>query len=355
MKPARFSDCSTSECLDFPSEWRTASTSSHSIDCQTDSELFQTADMDIQTGQSTNIYQEIVAGKSEGMSLLERFSKFSERSRDQWSEVIADGFISINGEVVTDPSRILHEEELVEYVNYKHHVYTQTLTASNSVSGGKFIAEEKEESEFGRMEKGSKDDFVGERGERDAILDTFLRRVLPTVEAALLENLSSSAFDGYELIEEPGSDVVSYWKTLSVDLEKRKVTYPDWSNAKYYSARVHSCSLTRNKERVYDIEFDDGGTLPGVREVAIPLLLPVLIHHFPIIYVFCTYVQEYIRILEDREASEDSRRRQQERRKQQAAVKLPEGIRVHAKVAGKSGAAKYLPGRITKVHKGRDN
>jgi hypothetical protein len=280
MKPARFSDCSTSECLDFPGEWRQATISSHSIDCQTESELFQTADMDIQTGQSTNIYQEIVAGKSDGVTLLERFSKFSERSADQWCEVIADGFISINGEVVIDPGRILHEEELVEYVNYKHHVYTQTLSSSSG-GEGKFVAEGKIGVEYDREEKGSKDESMQERGGGNVKLDTFLRRVLPTIESALLENISSSAFDGYELIEEPGSDVVSYWKTLSVDLEKRKVTYPDWSNAKYHNARVHSCSLTRNKERVYEIEFDDGGTLSGVREVVI------LTHCLPSLYENC--------------------------------------------------------------------
>jgi len=302
MKPAKFSDCTTSQCLDLPSEWKRGSSSSRSAECQTDSELFQTSEMDTQTGQSTNIYQEIVSGKSEGMTLFERFSKFSERTAEQvitllgslymvasmnfksnaqWNEVIEDGFISIDGEVVRDSGRVLREEELVEYVNYKHHVHTQTQPearpqiqakgpsdirhTSDAKSGGDYDNDVRYESE----EKDVKDSVQEAVGGGDRVLDAFLRRVLPTVEAALIENLSSSAFEGYELIEEPGSDVVSHWKTLTVDLEKCKVTYPDWSNAKYYNARVHSSSLTRNKERVYDIEFDDGGNLSGVREVSV--------------------------------------------------------------------------------------
>ena len=59
----------------------------------------------------------------------------------------------------------------------------------------------------------------------------------------------------------------------TVDLEKRKVVFPDWTQqAKHYPAVVQRCVLTRNKERVYDIEYDDGSKLSGVREEYIRLL-----------------------------------------------------------------------------------
>ena len=33
------------------------------------------------------------------------------------------------------------------------------------------------------------------------------------------------------------SDVVKLWQLLSVDLEKRKVVFPDWSQAKHHSGK----------------------------------------------------------------------------------------------------------------------
>lgn len=49
------------------------------------------------------------------------------------------------------------------------------------------------------------------------------------------------------------------WRTLSVDLEKHRVTYPGWTDARHYGGRVTRCSQTRNKERIYDVVFDDDG------------------------------------------------------------------------------------------------
>ena len=66
---------------------------------------------------------------------------------------------------------------------------------------------------------------------------------------------------------------VKYGRIHTVDLEKRKVVFPDWTQqAKHYPAVVQRCVLTRNKERVYDIEYDDGSKLSGVREEYIRLL-----------------------------------------------------------------------------------
>jgi len=60
---------------------------------------------------------------------------------------------------------------------------------------------------------------------------------------------------------------------LSVDLEKKKVVYPDWSTAKHRPGRIAKCVLTRNRERVYDVDFEDSSVrLTGVREEHIRLV-----------------------------------------------------------------------------------
>lgn len=55
-----FTDAVTSACLSIESDWREKNLTSHSIECQTDSNLYQFADMDVQTGQATEIHQEFV-------------------------------------------------------------------------------------------------------------------------------------------------------------------------------------------------------------------------------------------------------------------------------------------------------
>ena len=155
-------------------------------------------------------------------------------------------------------------------------------------------------------------------------LEKFLSGVMSQMEDTLKENSQSSAFDGYELIEETGSEDVAYWKALSVDLEKKKVTFPDWMNAKHYRARIVSCSQTRNMERVYEVDFDDGGVLSQVRE-------------------------EHIRMLPAKDGGDG---RSVEKKKQMASMKLPEGIQLHVRVEGKRGNVRYLPGRIVRSHKG---
>lgn len=46
-----------------------------------------------------------------------------------------------------------------------------------------------------------------------------------------------------------------------------QVVYPDWSKGNHYPGVIVKCDLTRNKERIYDIDLSDGGgRLVGVRE-----------------------------------------------------------------------------------------
>ena len=43
--------------------------------------------------------------------------------------------------------------------------------------------------------------------------------------------------------------------------------YPDWSKGQHFPGIITRCRVTRNKERIYDIELSDGGIrLNSVRE-----------------------------------------------------------------------------------------
>jgi hypothetical protein len=112
---------------------------------------------------------------------------------------------------------------------------------------------------------------------------SFLNRILPVVEHELETNNSSTAFNGYHLLKADGTDSIALWRVLTVDLEKHKVgnlpssavahdpppqvVYPDWSKGNHYPGVIVKCDLTRNKERIYDIDLSDGGgRLIGVRE-----------------------------------------------------------------------------------------
>ena len=54
----------------------------------------------------------------------------------------------------------------------------------------------------------------------------FLRKVMPEVEAVMEANASSTAFDGYlmNLQNEGQREDAELWRTLTVDLEKHKVS-----------------------------------------------------------------------------------------------------------------------------------
>jgi hypothetical protein len=152
----------------------------------------------------------------------------------------------------------------------------------------------------------------------------FLRKAATTMEDELESNEGSQAFANYQVSSADSSQDISLWDVLSVDLEKKKVVYPDWSSARHSKGRIARCHLTRNKERIYDIDFDDEFKLSGVRE-------------------------EHIRLLEQKQAKGGKSKGPEPSRK--PALRLQEGIRVHAKVNIKGGDVKYLPGRISKVNR----
>ena len=152
-------------------------------------------------------------------------------------------------------------------------------------------------------------------------LAAFLTKNLAIIEEELSVNLNSKAFDGYELMENDVVEEISFWRLLTADLEKKKVLFPDWSSAKHCLGRITKCVLTRNKERVYDIDYDDGIKLFGVRE-------------------------EHIRLLEESRGKSKASRSEKK-----ANIRLQEGVRVHAKVTFKGGIVKYLPGRVVKCNR----
>jgi WD repeat-containing protein 34 len=156
----------------------------------------------------------------------------------------------------------------------------------------------------------------------------FLERKLRMIENELDLNASSKAFENYQinsldsLMEGGAHEEIKYWKTLSVDLEKYKVTYPDWASAKHIRGKIAHVNITRTKQRVYDIDYDDGTRLKNVRE-------------------------EYIRIVEDSKFQNDRKTKGK-----LAAIRLQEGVRVHVRVSSRNGEAKFYPGRIAHVSRG---
>ncbi len=171
-------------------------------------------------------------------------------------------------------------------------------------------------------------------------LSSFLRRMTPMMETELSTNASSTAFDGYETVSPDSSHDISYWRVLSVDLEKKKVVFPDWSAAKHSRGKITRCTVTRNKERLYDVDFDDELKLTGVRE-------------------------EHIRLLEtssrrnditgkrsNTTSSSTSTSTSSSSSSSAAALqRLQDGVRLHVKISFKTGETKHLPGRVVKCNR----
>ena len=158
------------------------------------------------------------------------------------------------------------------------------------------------------------------------------------------DNIGSKAFDGYEISrKEDFTENTAWWRTLNVDLEKKKVSFPDWSSGKHYLGTITNCSVTRNKERLYDIDYDDGVKLNGVKE-------------------------EHIRYLNsgdkkkgknnsnnNNNSRNDGKKKEEgkdSKSSQSLAARLQEGVRLHAKITFKGGIEKHVPSRVIKVHRG---
>ena len=329
-------------------------------------QLYRFAESEIQTGMSTEVVTDEVKAKYEGMTVLDFMSKKHKRmSKDKWRAAIEKGKVTVANtvdfEVQTNPDSKIAGDYVVEYVNTGADVGVQTmhpkevmqelgnmshlmLDNSTKAEEGKY-GEEKEEgkhsegkahddgddyeddydNEFSNFDGEGKEDSKSSSSSSSSShpVAAFLRNKAALIAEALEENSSSTAFDGYKdslrgpLAGDKDKEV-KYWRKLSVDLQRKKVVYPDWGKAKHHPARITRAFLTRNKERVYDVEYEDSGTSNmGLRE-------------------------EHIRVVGDILNLGSGVNNNPDKA-------LSEGMKVHAPVKSK-GAMKYIPGRVVRVH-----
>jgi hypothetical protein len=300
--------CST---MMLSSSWQSAraNVAKKSIMSQTAPELYVFEEREVQSGRYTRIVQDQITEPSTSLltHLCTKHTKLwpttssPEDLADRWRSKVQDGFVSVDCEVATDETARLDAEAFVEFVDARSHAGTQTEPLSSSLSLSTMIMAEPKTAES----KESRSESKRERAATSALL-AFLNRVTPSICEALDRNEHSTAFDQLEINENTDTDSdtlsLSLWKSLSVDLERKRVVYPDWTRAPHHLATVLRCTTTRNKERVYEVEYEDGGKLSAVRE-------------------------EHIRLLDD-----DGRQSRRSDRKPVLASRLQEGVRVHARV-----------------------
>mmetsp|Transcript_14874 Transcript_14874/g.22368 ORF Transcript_14874/g.22368 Transcript_14874/m.22368 type:complete len:754 (-) Transcript_14874:107-2368(-) len=287
--------------MDITSTWE-ANISRDTAETQTPSEMFMFEDAEVQTGLYTEIVEEVVSKKDVGANLVDLLAEYhKQRGREAWAAMIREGKVSIDGETVTHPDKVLEPDQYIEFVNEK----------SNA------------ETEISRADFGTQAD-EDELSAGSTSLLRFLDNTLPLVEQELKNNIVSKAFDGYTAMREDRPESIELWKILTVDLEKHKVVFPDWSKGNHYAGVIVRCHVTRNKERIYDIDMSDGGSrLNGVRE-------------------------EYIRAILPGVGGDGGRSRRSGGR---SSMRLYEGMRLHACVRRGTNESRYLPGRVTAVHR----
>jgi hypothetical protein len=309
--------------------------SKKSVECQTGDELYNPQEIDVQTGRFTNIYQAQVESDQNNISLLEyvqsnqsRFvtSVGKKKGKDSsfqqfpvnWKQQIEDGYFTIDYEVEVDPDYRVKADDLIEYIDIKKNTGIQTeksdflipLPASSSWSSSAGNEEKKaydEGKESLLEEDDRKDNNLNDFKEyplkvSSSSLLSFLKSVSDLVTDAILENNESKAFDNfsqYGTTASTTSDMNALlaamndpeaggrgeasssssslnrnilWKCLTVDLEKKKILFPDWTKAKHFPGIITKVTITRNKERIYDIEYEDGSKYAGVKEPYLRLI-----------------------------------------------------------------------------------
>lgn len=315
--PIKFED-TWCEDVHLKSTWRGKKRCSEK-EAQTPKEMYLFEEAETQTGVFTEIVEKIISSEDAGSTVLQYLTiRCPHRSEEEWARMVEEGKASVDGEVAKGDLR-LEAEQYLEVVNETISVQTEIL-----------------KSDFGAQMDG--DDMIEyEREVPDSLADdinSFLRRVVPEVEEALEANSSSTAFDGYfQFLSGEGHDEdVKLWKTLTVDLEKHKVIYPDWSKGQHFSGTVVNKHITRNKERIYDIDISDGTRLSNVREEYIRAIVTPSGMHSPM-------------------GGSRSRLRDGSSSQQ---PQLAEGMRLHACVkrsANPKASVVFLPGRVTKAHR----
>jgi len=252
-----------------------------------------------------------------GMTLLEYYCKNHKvplNNESYWKRRIESGFITVDLECSANPQKTVDEDSFLEFVDYRADAETQTdsLTVENVLP--LFSTDN------GHEEKKTDP-------EDEVKMKSFLDRVIPRLELELSSNMNSKAFDGYETTVDTITEEISLWKTLSVDLEKHKVVFPDWGKGKYSLGTVTACYTNRNGERLYDVDYKDAVKLSAVRE-------------------------EHIRVLDEGEEARMKRlARKGGKGREKKVLRLQEGVRVHLRMETRSSVVKFMPGRIRKVAK----
>lgn len=327
IKPKKVFEDSNSFTFLIRSSWNSSNSTKtfKSIACQTSPELYEVQDMDIQSGRYTNILQNQVSEEDNNKLLGDYLAKkYPKYSKDYFVNQVNNGYVSVDLDVITDPQFTLETDSYIEFVNSNSNAMCQTDSLINSIYDNS--NESKFEDDFHELQSNKMLTFSKANS---AKLGSFLDSKVPMMEKFLKDNAKSDSFDKLSQITSRSASnnyEAKKIKVLKTDFEKHKILYPDWSNnSKHYPATITKCIVTRNKERVYDIEYEDGLRSTFVRE-------------------------DYIRCLTDPSVSKISAGNSG------TAIqnKLREGIKVHAKLITKNNV-KFLPGRIVKVYRGNNS
>jgi WD40 repeat protein len=291
-KPAVFSDCNEEPVL-IASTWASNKTSCDA-DCQTSAELFQEVEREVQTGRYLLTIQDEVGSRTNKESLVSHYVTMhgEKHTSEQWSEIIRAGFITVDYDVCTNPNKVVNEGDFIEYVNQVNHVSTQTgeeaednkddgVSSAAKASGffeskhadGKeededeynFDFDEDEEKESAEAKSSAPSSSSRKCSEKS--VEDFLRSSEALMSKQLKINAESKAFQDYDsFVDTSQGHEVNLWKSLTVDLAKKKILFPDWAAGSFHAGVVTACRLTRVKERIYTVEFHDGTSVSGIRE-----------------------------------------------------------------------------------------
>jgi hypothetical protein len=113
-----FEDCDCGS-VDIISSWK-SSVKYSTKECQTSPELYQFEDAEVQTGLFTEIIEEVVNRDDTGYQLSSFLSKYhhqNHRSHDDWNQLIREGKVGVDGEIVTNPDSLVEPEQYIEFVN----------------------------------------------------------------------------------------------------------------------------------------------------------------------------------------------------------------------------------------------
>lgn len=255
---------------------------------------YETTDSNCQTGTNTVSIEKVVKTKDDTASLMAfckgRLKKYDEST---WRNLLDQGTVTIDAEIVTNPAIRIRAGTTISYVDCKREVSCQTIAPEHLLSDSDRSAsassdvvndESYEESKDGGNNSNSSSGNSSATAVDTALLAKFLSKVTPTVFKQLENNLQTKALfeefhhhsqttvgagigSGHDDTDVSGGvgGGNTYWKTLSVDLEKLKIVYPDWSAASvdYTRARIVRLHRTRVGDRVYDLELQENSAGSG--------------------------------------------------------------------------------------------